>query len=75
MYSGNRFTPLAFLLCAVYEFDLEGHAKAGRKAFQGTERRVCRTVLQTADIRLMNAWADCLRGRAYGSVPAPEAKD
>ena len=26
-------------------------------------------------IRLMNAWADCLRGRAYGSVPAPEAKD
>ena len=25
-------------------------------------------------IRLMNAWADCLRGRAYGSVPAPEAK-
>ena len=26
-------------------------------------------------IRLMNAWADCLRGRAYGSVPAPEAQD
>ena len=26
-------------------------------------------------IRLMNAWADCLRGRAYGSVPAPEAMD
>lgn len=26
-------------------------------------------------IRLMNAWADCLRGRAYGSVPVPEAKD
>ena len=26
-------------------------------------------------IRLMNAWADCLRGRAYGSVSAPEAKD